>query len=442
MRKEIIIWGAGHFGVLTALDLEKKGIKIRGFIDKDASNIKTRLKLPVFAPNRALFNKDAKIIIAVQDNEYIEEITKTLRQYGLKNNKDFKVSHLVPKKNPIMPTVNVNNLTSYNNDCKKGNKNPLVRVCVVTYNHIEFIGQCLNGILMQKTDFPFEIIIYDDCSTDGTSDIIREYAKKYSNIIADIQTENYYSKDRLLWDKKKTYNLKNHDCKYVAFVNGDDYWIDPYKLQYQINFLQNNSDFTMCSGGYLVNNNFSGEQTVALQMANLASSVNLEYDFRRERCLATEQWNNCALNSTRVYRTSAIPGYEIVKKYRNWIDVSIEYYALKKGRGYYFSRIFSVYNKHGAGMAGKLSSEQNIEFTYNFYEELYRITRDEDVKMLFTDFISKYAHHCLKSNNSILAFYKKNMNSYPELSKEFKGIWELKKFVAQNVEQALEGIYK
>lgn len=123
---------------------------------------------------------------------------------------------------------------------------PLVSICSITYNHAPYIRECLDGFLMQKTDFPFEIIIHDDASTDGTSDIIREYAEKYPNIIFPIiQLENQYSKHR-------RFDLIIKSCidiskgKYIAFCEGDDYWTDPLKLKKQIDYLESNSDCNLC----------------------------------------------------------------------------------------------------------------------------------------------------------------------------------------------------
>jgi FkbM family methyltransferase len=92
LDKVTYIWGAGHYGVLTALDLENKGVKIKGFIDKNAKAIKTRLGLPVLELNE-LKNQNIRIIIAVRDEYMVTEIMETLSLHGLK----FEVSSLVPK---------------------------------------------------------------------------------------------------------------------------------------------------------------------------------------------------------------------------------------------------------------------------------------------------------------------------------------------------------
>jgi len=121
---------------------------------------------------------------------------------------------------------------------------PLVSICSITYNHAAFIRQCLDGFIMQKTNFPIEVLIHDDASTDGTADIIREYEKKYPDIIKPIyQTENKYSKGISI---SRTYNFPRIKGKYVAMCEGDDYWTDEYKLQKQVDFMEANEDFSIC----------------------------------------------------------------------------------------------------------------------------------------------------------------------------------------------------
>ena len=124
------------------------------------------------------------------------------------------------------------------------NSDLIVTIRCLAYNHASYIRQCLDGFIMQKTNFRFEAIVHDDASTDGTADIIREYAAKYPDIIKPIfQTENQYSKrDGSI---RKIMNAHTHG-KYIAICEGDDYWIDPYKLQKQIEFLERNWNYSMC----------------------------------------------------------------------------------------------------------------------------------------------------------------------------------------------------
>ncbi len=118
----------------------------------------------------------------------------------------------------------------------------LVSISCLTYNHFPYIRQCLNGFIMQRTTFAFEVLIHDDASTDGTAEIIREYELRYPNIVKPIyQIENQYSKGVKV---QLVYNYPRAKGKYIAFCEGDDYWSDPYKLQKQVDILENNPNAT------------------------------------------------------------------------------------------------------------------------------------------------------------------------------------------------------
>lgn len=129
---------------------------------------------------------------------------------------------------------------------------PLVSICCLAYNHEPYIRQCIEGFLMQKTTFSFEVLIHDDASTDKTAEIIREYELMYPGIIKPIyQIENQHSKGIKV---SATYNFPRAIGKYIAMCEGDDYWIDPLKLQKQINFLEANSNYSMCFHNSLIYN--------------------------------------------------------------------------------------------------------------------------------------------------------------------------------------------
>ena len=116
----------------------------------------------------------------------------------------------------------------------------------MTYNQKEFIKDALDGFVMQKTSFPFEVIVHDDASTDGTTDIVNEYAKKYPEIIKPmIEKENQWQKGGLK-HIIGIMNEKHRRGQYIAFCEGDDYWTDSLKLQRQVDFLESHSDYSMC----------------------------------------------------------------------------------------------------------------------------------------------------------------------------------------------------
>lgn len=120
---------------------------------------------------------------------------------------------------------------------------PLVSICMITYNHRDFLAQALDSVLMQKINFPAEIIIHDDCSTDGTTEIVRSYAEKYPDVIRPIfQKQNQYSQGR----KPYPWTFKLARGKYIALLDGDDAWTDSKKLQRQFEFLEKNPYHIMC----------------------------------------------------------------------------------------------------------------------------------------------------------------------------------------------------
>lgn len=119
---------------------------------------------------------------------------------------------------------------------------PVVSIFCSTYNHESYIAEAIDSFLMQETDFPFEIIILDDCSTDKTISIIKNYCKIFPKIINPIfEPENTYSKGIKCVPKI----LKHATRKYIAICEGDDYWTDHLKLQKQVDFLEKNEEYVI-----------------------------------------------------------------------------------------------------------------------------------------------------------------------------------------------------
>jgi len=118
---------------------------------------------------------------------------------------------------------------------------PLLTICTVAYNQEKFITQTLDGFVMQRTDFKFEAIVGDDCSTDGTAKIISDYARKYPEIIKPVlRTKNIGAVSN------SSDVLTKATGKYIALCEGDDYWTDPLKLQKQVDFLEANPEYAIC----------------------------------------------------------------------------------------------------------------------------------------------------------------------------------------------------
>jgi len=142
-----------------------------------------------------------------------------------------------------------------------------VTVCCVTYNHAAFIRQALEGFLLQKTDFRVELLIHDDASTDGTAEIVGEYAARYPHLInATLQTINQYSQGINVLAELR-YQAKGD---YLAYCEGDDYWMDPHKLQRQADYLEQHPE-TVMVGQNTVRVNSQGEIIAEPQLRFLRS---------------------------------------------------------------------------------------------------------------------------------------------------------------------------
>ena len=211
---------------------------------------------------------------------------------------------------------------------------PLVSICSITYNHAPFIRQCLEGFLMQQTNFPIEIIINDDCSIDGTTEIIREYAEKYPDKIFPIfHEENLYSQgirgmfQRFVFPKARG--------KYIAICEGDDYWTDPLKLQKQVDFLESHPDYSMC-----------------FHKAKIMVQDGRKYDDPFSRLEEREYFPEEILipwiipTASIMMRTSVRVPFH--KDFRTG-DVVVHAACVEKGRVYCMKEEMSIYRLHGTG---------------------------------------------------------------------------------------------
>lgn len=121
----------------------------------------------------------------------------------------------------------------------------VVSICCLVYNHEKYLRKCLDGFVMQKTNFIFEVLIHDDASTDRSPEIIREYTKRYPNLFKPIyQKENQHSKRIRI---SCTFQYPRAQGKYLALCEGDDYWTDPLKLQKQYDAMEANPEASFCA---------------------------------------------------------------------------------------------------------------------------------------------------------------------------------------------------
>jgi glycosyltransferase involved in cell wall biosynthesis len=230
---------------------------------------------------------------------------------------------------------------------------PLVSICSITYNHESYIKECLEGFLMQKTTFPVEIIINDDASTDKTAAIIKEYEVKYPNLFKPIyQIENQYSKKqgsifaRFVYPKAKG--------KYIALCEGDDYWIDPLKLQKQVDFLEANLEYSACT-----------HRNKVLKKGVLGWSKSI--DIKNTLTVYDLVWNIPFQTATIVYRKSAL----IIPPniFSSITDTTTFMLLANHGNIYFINEYMSVYRIHEGGVWSGITPFERIEIRKKFQLE-------------------------------------------------------------------------
>lgn len=211
----------------------------------------------------------------------------------------------------------------------------MVSIICCTYNHERYIRQCLDGFLMQVTSFDYEILIHDDASKDTTPDIIREYESKYPTVIKPIyQTENQYSRGVKI---NITYQYPRVRGKYIALCEGDDYWTDPFKLQKQVDFLESNPDCVLTCHHYRILSESTEESS-----ADWINGIS----FFSIKSYISSEWFIQPL--TVVFRAKSLDVSEY-SRYEYAKDVTLFYYLLKQGNGYFFQDEMGVYRLHGGG---------------------------------------------------------------------------------------------
>ena len=277
---------------------------------------------------------------------------------------------------------------------------PLASILCVTYNQVDYIRQCLDGLVMQQTDFPFEIIVYDDASTDGTQDIIREYEQKYSHIINPIyQTENQYSKRIRVFP---TYIYPKAQGKYIAMCEGDDYWTDPLKLKKQVLFLEQNPDYSLVYTNYRQYFQKTGmwkEPSEGVDEGDVYESLLC----RRIRCQIL----------TTCFRQDILEKMPNLPEDFFHGDLKLFLSAALCGKFKYLPDITAVYRILPISMSHFLSYKEDLAFSYEttkttlFFMERYPITRTkENLIIIKTHYFLITRHALLSGNYSEMGYVK------------------------------------
>lgn len=269
----------------------------------------------------------------------------------------------------------------------------MVSILCMAYNHEKYIKDALEGFINQKTNFRYEVIVHDDASTDKTAEIIKEYVKRYPDIIKPIlQKENQYSQGNYIEKIIQPYAKG----KYIAICEGDDYWCDDNKLQMQIDVLENNLQYGACV-----------HQTKQLNCKNnrtlLISPYKKNCDVDVETVLS---------GGGRAFHTSSIlvrrdlffnkPDFcNDLKTVGDW---PLVIYIILSSKIYYIDKIMSVYRLFSTDDAWSSKMNKSIEFSNIHNLEVIRMLKkirisvDIRYKNILDKKISDYAYAYMKNN--------------------------------------------
>ena len=249
------------------------------------------------------------------------------------------------------------------------NKQILVSICCITYNHEKFIHEAIDGFLMQQTNFDYEIIIANDCSPDNTDAIVQEYINHHPKG----KLIKYFKHEQSLgMISNFIFALKQCTGKYIALCEGDDYWTDPLKLQKQVDFLENNPEYVACCHNVVVKNEFENEEHLMWQW-NDNTDITLE-DLALGNKIGTLSLifrnDKEAINKT----------FEFFNRYPKSIvgDYILNLFLAERGKIKYFSELMGVYRVHKKSNYSILyrNNETYINLLENWLELLEILSSD------------------------------------------------------------------
>ena len=265
-------------------------------------------------------------------------------------------------------------------------KNPIITVCVLCYNQNAYISKCVESILSQDTEYPFELLIGDDCSTDGTLETCKRYQELYPNkikLIANNPNKGLISNYINL--------LSNAIGRYIAVCGGDDYWCDIHKLQKQTDFLQANPDFSMCFTNAYEESNFSWEG----YRKTIFADISQNHEFGGEDIIL--RW---LIPASSVMFRNGLVDFSFLSKRKYYAEDLATYLKLAEcGKIYGMADITTVYVRHEESITNAQSNQDKA--IDNYTTTLQSI--DEELN---------WKYHSIICKDLSITYYKQAKNEY------------------------------
>jgi glycosyltransferase involved in cell wall biosynthesis len=263
----------------------------------------------------------------------------------------------------------------------KNVKIPKVSIFCMVYNHEPFIRECLEGFLMQKCNFDYEIVLGEDCSTDNSRKIILEYANKFPEKFKLLLHDN-----NIGGSQNQKLVFENCTGKYIAMCEGDDYWTDPLKLQKQVDFLEANPDYGMVHTKY----------KIFLELENKEVSISTPKDNYNSFFKSILLGNYAIGTLTVCFRKEIYLGYleEIFPHSKEWLlgDLPLWLYISQNSKINYIDEVTSVYRVLEESASNTLIIEKRKSF-------------DKSINEIRFFFLDKYTPKDLKSKRKLESIF-------------------------------------
>lgn len=295
----------------------------------------------------------------------------------------------------------------------KSEKIPLVSVCVITYNQVEYIGQAVESVLSQDVNFEIEVIIGDDCSTDGTRTILDKIKQDNPEVVE----LNYLSTKGAGIPGKENFINTFNKCrgKYVAFLDGDDHWTDPHKLSKQIKFMEEHPEYSMCHHKCKISKDFESN-------VKIKAYTGKETDFYNAAQI------NPAFHSSVMIRRESVEKFDM----NYWIgdvymgDWPLWVLATLNSKAFFLDEEMGVYRDSREGLSSSIRYEEHLRSRIKFYKrllELDNIDRKFLYKIISRFYLLEASNHLSnKEFNHFLSSFKNGIKYF------FKGMNPGKKY--------------
>lgn len=288
----------------------------------------------------------------------------------------------------------------------KSTSAPLVSIVCLTYNEEDFVRETFDSFLSQKTNFSYEILVYDDASTDNTPNIIKEYAEKYPSFFKiTLYKENNFKKGLGFYGLRVGFNEARG--KYIAYCEGDDYWCDDFKLQKQVDFLESNLQYEVCAHETLIRNDLDKKENGTLFTH---TNVNIFLDRTKK--------NIYTFNDTLTGNIFHISSMMFRNRPINWpdwintvtaLDMVLFMILAERGDVYLMRDVMSVYRHNKFSITSTQNQFKNqIEFNNVSMELLDKMNDYWQGK--YNKYISKIKARYLISN--MFCFLSKSFRNY------------------------------